>query len=106
MTTSATERRRLASSISRAPSVGVEGDQDEVDEFDEYEGDDDAADSVDPAIAPENRCGRGGAEFHTTQGERDECHDHERIEYDGGEDGTLGAVELHDVQRVQLRIRG
>ena len=50
-----TSDRRRWTSISRSPSVGVEGDEDEVDELDEDERHDDPADAVDPDVAPQDR---------------------------------------------------
>ena len=64
-------------------------------------GDDDPADAVDPHVAAQYGGGRGGAELHPAQCERDQGDDDQGVEYDGREHGGLGAMKAHDVQRVE-----
>ena len=66
--------RRMWTSISGTPSVGVQRDEDEIDELDEDERDDDPAHSVDPDIPPQDGRRAGGPELHPTERQRDERH--------------------------------
>src|ERR1700678_2959995 len=102
-TARATDWRRWTS-ISWPLSVGVKGDEDEIDELDEDEGDDDPAHSVDEHVAAQDGGRSGRSESHAAQGQRYQRHDHEGIEDDGGEHGALWAVQMQDVERLDLRI--
>src|SRR6202050_2107773 len=105
-TTTRTIERRMWTSIKGSPSVGVQRDEDQVDELDEDERDDDAAHAVDPHVPPQDGGRARGTELDAPQCQRDQRHDDERVEDDGREHGTLWAMQLHDVQRVELRVGG
>src|ERR1700733_8272331 len=91
-------------SISGTPSVGMQRDEDQVDELDEDERDDDAAYAVDPDVPAQDGRGAGRAESHAAQRQRDQGHDHQRVEDDGRQHSALGTMEFHDVERVELRV--
>src|ERR1700690_3435680 len=97
MTAMTTERRRWTS-ISDLLLVRVQGDQNQVDEFDEDERHDDAADTVNPDVAPQDRRRTGRAELNAPQGQGDQRDDHQSVEYDGREHGALGTVQVHDIE--------
>src|ERR1700690_4039439 len=103
MTAMTTERRRWTS-ISDLLLIRVQGDQNQVDEFDEDERHDHATDAVDPHVAAQDRRRTGRAELDAAKRQGNQSDDDQRIEDDGGEYGALGAVEVHDVQGLQWSI--
>src|SRR6516162_2412653 len=92
-------------SFSMALSSGeVQGRNDEVNGLDADEWNNDAPDAVDKKIAPQQRGGPNRTIAHAFQSERNEGDDDERVEDDSGEDCTLWCCQVHDVERLQLRI--
>src|ERR1700722_11492190 len=100
----ATARRRCRS-IRWPLSVGVKRDEDEIDEFDEDEGDDDAAHPVDPDVSAQDGRRAGRTELHAAKGEGNEGDDYERIEDDRRQDSALLVVQMQDVQPFDLWVR-
>src|ERR1035441_323706 len=87
----------------RRMSVHSQGGEDEVDELDPDEGGDDPAHGVDQQVPAQDGGGADGPELDSFEGERDEQHDDDGVEDDGAEDGRVRVVEVHDVQRLELR---
>src|SRR5450432_843568 len=65
----------------------------QIDELDEDERGDDASDPVDHQVSPQHRRGLLSAELHTSQRERDQGDDDQRVEDDGGEDRRTWCVQ-------------
>src|ERR1700755_3442969 len=82
----------------------VQGGDDEVDRLDADERDDDAADAVDEKVTAQQRAGADGAVGDAFQRQRDQRDNDERVEDDRRQNRALRAREIHDVQRLQLRI--
>src|ERR1700732_2665497 len=87
----------------RRMSVHPQAGKDQIDELDADERGDHAAQPVDEDVAAQDGLSAQGLELHTPQGQGDEQDDDDRIEDDGREDGRVGVVELHDVERLQAR---
>src|ERR1700728_4417456 len=100
MTAKISERRRCTS-ISISLLVGVQRDEDEVDELDEDERHDDAADSIDQDVSAQNDRGLRRAKLHASKSQGNESDNHQRVENDGRQDGTLRAVQPHQVERLE-----
>src|SRR6202011_6141310 len=88
-------------------SGGSQADRvdEQVDGLDSGEGGDDAADSVGGEVVPDQGSRTDRAVAHAAQGERDEDDDDDGVEDHGRQHGAVGAVQLHDVESVQLRQR-
>src|SRR5258706_15911765 len=71
----------------------------DVDQLDAGEGDDDAADAVDDQVAAKDVGRAHGSEFYAAQGEGDEQDDDDGVEDDGAENGAVGRLEPHDIER-------
>src|ERR1700745_2692254 len=95
---------RISRNMTRSPSGEMQGRNDNVDGLDADERDDDAADAVDPKIAAEQRAGADRAITHPFEGQWDERDNDQRIEDNGGEDCALRRLQMHNVERLQLRI--
>src|SRR4051812_7896571 len=85
-------------------SSQVQGGDQKVDRLDADERNDDATQPIDQEIAPKQRTGTDRAITHAFERQRDERNDDERVEDDGGEDGALRRRQVHDVERLQLRV--
>src|SRR6202011_32823 len=85
-------------------SGGSQADRvdEQVDGLDSDEWGDDAADSVDEKVVAKQGGRTDRAVAHAAQGERDEDDDDDGVEDHGRQHGAVGAVQLHDVERVQL----
>src|SRR5882757_419736 len=81
-------------SMSSRKACGGDG---HVDQLDADEGHDDAAETVDEQVAYQQRGGAGGAVLHAPEGKWDQRDDDQRIENDGGQDGALRRLQVHEV---------
>ena len=64
-------------------------------------GNDDAADAVDPHVTAQHGGGAERAIAHALQGQRDQRDDDQRVEDDGGQDRARRRGQPHDVQLVE-----
>src|SRR5215469_11945932 len=80
----------------------ADGGDDDVDELDADERHDDAADAIEPEVAPQDRGGTGRPVRDAAQGERDERDNDEGVEDDRREDRALRVPEAHDVEDAKL----
>src|SRR5215472_1196288 len=83
----------------------ADGGHEHVDELDADERDDNAAKAVDQKIAPQDAGGTHWTIGHAPQCQRNERDDDERVEDDRREDGALRSRQVHDVERLKLRIK-
>ena len=84
----------------------VQGGDQKVDGLDADKGNDDAAKPVDQQIAPEQRTRADRTVGDALQRQRDERDDDQRIEDDGRQDGALRRRQIHNVERLELRVEG
>src|SRR5262249_17883641 len=82
----------------------VEGGEHEIDRLDADEWNDDAADAIDQQVAPQQRAGADRTITHAFERQRDQRDDDQRVEDDRGENRALRGGQVHDVERLQLRI--
>ena len=62
--------------------------------------------AVDQQVAPQQRRRAHRPVAHAGQRQRDQRDDDQRIEDDGRQDGALRGGQMHDVERLQLRVEG
>ena len=84
----------------------VQGGDQDVDHLDADKGNDDAAEPIDQQIAPEQRTRADGPIGDALQGKRNERDDDQRIEDDRRQDGALRRRQIHNVERLELRVEG
>src|SRR5262249_61888666 len=78
----------------------------EVDDIEKAERLDNPADPVDEDVAAQDRSCAQGAEPHAAHGQRDEGDNDQGVEDHRGQHGRAGAVQVHDIERAELRVGG
>src|SRR5215471_3672142 len=84
----------------------MQGGDGEVDRLDPNERNDHAADAVDQKIEAQQSGGTNRAIAHPLQRKRNERDNDHSVEYDGGQDGALWGRQPHDIECLQLWIKG
>src|SRR5271166_7040420 len=109
MSVSAT-RTTIAGRISRNMSVyssgQMQGGDHEVDGLDADERNDHAADAVNPKITPKQLSGADRTIADAFERQRNQGDNDQRVEDDRRQDGALRGRQVHDVERLQLRVEG
>ena len=84
----------------------MQGVDREVDGLDADKRNDDAADAVDQQVAAQQRASPDRTVGDALQRQRDEGDDDERVEDDRRQNRALRGREVHNVERLQLRVEG
>src|ERR1017187_9062544 len=92
--------------IFRLPLRQMQKPQQPVDQPDSRERRNHAAHAVDQQVAAQQRGGTHGLVLHAAQRQRNQHDNNQRVEYHGGQNGALWAVQTHDVELAHYRIHG
>src|SRR5580700_9867037 len=100
-TTAGRSSRNMMSS-----SREMQGRNNEVDGLDAEKRNQDAADAVDQQIATQQWARPDGPVRDALQRQRNQSNDDQGVEDDRRQDGALRRLQMHDVQCLQLRVKG
>src|SRR5215831_4120327 len=91
--------------LSMVSSRKADSGNEQVDQLDADERNDDAAEAIDQKIAAQQAGGADRTIGNAAQRQRDQGDNDQCIEDDRRQDGALGRMKLHDVERLQGRVK-